>query len=192
MGVFGVILLGGQAAQAAPLTKTQVSRPTTTQPVHQSFTQTAATHPTTTSAVDHPTTVTAATKPQTTTVVEHPTTSNVVSHPQTDAPANSFAAANTSSQASSSVKKSAGGADSAGNPSLMSTYTPPQATNFKEAKLGGGEEGLGKPNQAEKDAAAKAFVLPKGEEVSLENVMKSDGKTVNIKKKVEKKVNQGS
>ena len=72
----------------------------------------------------------------------------------------------------------------------MSTYTPPKATDFQAAKTGGGEEGLGKLNQAEKDAAAQAFVPPKAEEVSLENVLKSDKNTVNIKKKVEKKAQQ--
>ena len=73
----------------------------------------------------------------------------------------------------------------------MSGFQMPKATDFKAAQLSGGEEGLGKPDDKEKNAAAESYNPPKAEEASLAGAIKfveeNKGK---IGKNIENKLNK--
>lgn len=176
------------AGYAAPVTRVQVSRPTTRTTVTRPTTSVAVSHPTTAVAVSHSTTTGTVSHPMTSVSVSHPTTAVSVSQPHTSAvgvtaPADKKGISGGKKQAATSAP--AGGK----KPSMMSSYQPPQATDFKAAKLGGGEGGMGnKVNEAEKDAAAASFNAPKGEDVSLQSVLKGGNSSLkaNLQQKVEK------
>lgn len=215
--VSGGVCLLSIGLSAAPATRMEVRRPTTKTEVVYPSTKEAVTHPSSSVAVNHPTasaavfqptTAVSVTKPATTGAVSKPTTSVTVVKPtttvivtkpstsvevrqpgETDWKSASQGYGHTVASRSPEPLKT-GSSASAATASMKSTYQPPQAKDFKTAKLGGGDEGLGnKINQAEKDAAAAALNIPKGEEVSLENVIKSSNTDVsNLQKKVEKKL----
>lgn len=202
MGAFGNSALAAPVTQVKtfhPATQTEVSRPATSvvvarpgqTAVTQLSTSVAVSQQTTSTAVSKPATAVAVTKPATTVQVSRPATSVVGGHPgETDWRTETGRYGNRVSSvenAADTGKKVASSSSKA--TSMMSSYQPPQAKDLKAAQLGSGTEGLGnKINEAEKDAAAAALNIPKGEEVSLENVMKSTGNTGNLKQKIEKKL----
>ncbi len=169
---------GTTVAVSKPATSVRVTQQETSVPVKQNTTSVAVNKPATTTPVRQLTTTVTVDKPTTTVQVMHPGEPDWQN--ATGKYTNTFPAA--PSRGSADVSKKA--------PSMMDSYQPPQAKNLKAAKTGGGEEGLGnKVNQAEKDAAAAALNIPKGEEVSLENVLKSSEKDMSkLKQNVEKKV----
>ena len=212
-GILGGVCLLASSIWAAPATrvqtfypstKTEVRHPATSGVVHQPGTTVAVTKPATSIhvtqqetfvsvkqnatsvAVSKPATTVPVRQLTTTVIVDKPTTTVQVMHPgepdwqkATGGYTNTFP-----------TPPSRGSADVSKNtPSMMSSYQPPQAKNLKAAQTGGGEEGLGnKVNQAEKDAAAASLNIPKGEEVSLENVLKSSEKDMSkLRQTIEKK-----
>ena len=187
--VVGCICLTG-TGNAAPVTQVSVSHPTTQAETTRPTTAVAVNRPTTDSSVSHPQTTVSVDRPSTAVNVSHPVTEVTVFHPETEntsADTSAGSSGSGSQQRAVSAKTVAAGTASAGaKPSMMSTYQAPQAKDFKAAKLGGGEAGLGKINEAEKDAAAASFKLPKGEEVSAKSVLENKGS--NIKSKVNKAI----
>lgn len=201
---------------AAPVTRVQVSRPSTQTGVLQL--ETSGTVRQLHSSVEtfHPSSSVRVTQPATAVDVHKPTTTQTVNKPATevfvDRPATTVAVEKPSTNLSvtrpgennwqtatgryantvvpPAERPVVGGKQTAEKSSSMkSSYQPPQAKDFKAAKLGGGEAGLGnKTNQAEKDAAAASLNIPKGEEVSLENVTKPSANTSSLKQKIEKKI----
>lgn len=152
---------------AAPVTQVTVSHPKTNVSVTRPATNVFVAHPTTAATVSHPQTTATVTHPQTDVAVSHPTTSVQVSHPTT---AVSVAHPQTSTtpadkektlQPTKQAVDNSATAPAAQKGSMMSSYQPPQAKDLKAAKLGGGEQGLGKTNEQEKDAAAASLTPPK-------------------------------
>ncbi len=197
--ISGGLCLLSIGLSAAPATRVEVQRPTTRTEVIRPSTKADVTHPSSSVGVNHPVASGAVSKPATSVTVVKPTTTVVVTKPstavearqpgETDWKAASQGYGHTVASRSPEPLKTSSSA-SAATSSMKSTYQPPQAKDFKTAKLGGGDEGLGnKINQAEKDAAAASLNIPKGEEVSLENVIKASNTDVsNLQKKVEKKL----
>ena len=211
--VFGSAFLWGGSLAAAPATHVQtfhpgtqtvVVRPTSSVEVTHPRSSVGEMYPATTGQVAQPATSVAVSqlatagevrKPSTTVRVSHPTTTVAVNQPATSVPVTHPGEANWQQETGkykntvvSPVDTSAGAGKKAAA-SMKDSYQPAQAKDFKAAKLGGGDEGLGnKMNQAEKDAAAAALNIPKGEEVSLEHVLKSASNGTNLKQKVGKKL----
>ena len=159
--IFAVVscLLAGAVFAAPAPGSTAVSHPKTTVAVTRPKTNVVVTHPKTTAAVTHPTTSVTVSKPTTTVVVKHPQT------PSTTTEKNEQTKAEPTKQA---VDNSAPAAAAKG--SMMSSYQGPKAKDLKASKMGGGEAGLGKTNQAEKDAAAAQFKKP--EALNFDNALK--------------------
>lgn len=175
--IFAVVscLLSGAALAAAPAGSAAVSHPKTTVAVTHPKTNVVVTRPKTTAAVTHPTTSVTVSKPTTTVVVKHPQT------PSATAEKNEQTKAEPTKQA---VDNSTPAPAAKG--SMMSSYQAPKAKDFKASKMGGGDAGLGKTNEAQKDAAAAQFKKP--EALTLENALKgSTTSTSAITKSVEKK-----
>ena len=147
-------------------------------------TGTTGTRPTTTVVVKHPkTNPTAAARPTTSAAVSRPKTTVEVKHPQTPAPTEEKDAQTAPKPTKQALDNTATAAKKG---SMMSSYQAPKAKDFKAAKTGGGEAGLGKTNQAEKDAAAAQFNKPGA--LTLENALKgSNISKSKISKSVENK-----
>lgn len=135
-------------AVTRPTTKVSVLRPTTSVAVQHATTQVPVSHPKTEESVVRPTTVVSVLHPTTQVAVEHPTTPQTGLHPVTSGSVVTVPAKGAKKGASADATTS------------MTGYQPPKAKEFKPVKLGGGEAGLGKLNEAEKDAAAAAFKPP--------------------------------
>ncbi len=186
------VLLGfiSAGAWAAPVTTTSVSRPKTNTTVTHPTTAVTVSHPQTpTVPVTHPTTAVTVIHPQTSAPVSHPTTDVSVSHPTTAAPVTHPQTTATSSDKSTAPQPTKQAVDNsapaqaAQKGSMMSNYQAPKAKDLKAAKLGGGEQGLGKTNEAEKDAAAASLKPPKALEFE-------DTANSNLKSKLTEKVKE--
>ena len=170
-----ILVMGAVAAFAAAPAK-----PAT--PVSHPKTNVTVTHPRTQGVVvNRPQTVNVKVdRPVTRVTVDRPVTRVEVLRPTTPAPAVDDKSAPAPEATKVALDNSEQGTQKKG--SMMSQYKAPQATDFKAAKTGGGEAGLGnKVNQAEKDAAAAAFKIPKGEaatEASVRDVSGSIGSKV--------------
>ena len=162
-----VLVLISGAAGAVPTTQVTVSHPKTNASVTHPRTAVSVSHPKTAVSVSRPQTASQVSQlktevtvshPKTNVSVSHPSTSAVVTHPQAGASASDDKNA---SQPAKQASDNNASAQAGQKGSMMSNYQPPQATDFKAAKLGGGEQGLGKTNEAEKEAAAASFNPPK-------------------------------
>ena len=180
---------------AAPATRVSVTHPKTTTTVSQPKTAVSVSHPQTSVTVKHPSTNVDVSHPTTIVAVTHPQTSVSVSHPTT------VASSSVSSQGNSAKPVKTGNVSvnnkmASGNeakPSMMDSYQAPKAKDLKATRLGGGEDGMGnKVNEAEKDAAAASFDVPKGEDVSMQSVLKggNSGLKSKLKQKVEEQVEE--
>lgn len=172
---------------ARPTTQVQVVRPTTqTTSVVRPTTQTVGTgrqttlptgesHPKTNVAVVRPITVSATSnKPTTQVTVTHPTTSVVVSRPTTvgnapltDKPSLGTSSSKPSATPQSGKKQAVSDIPSGSSATSMSGFKMPEAKKFQLLDASGG---LGKPNEAEKAAAAAAAQAPKATNPSTINV----------------------
>lgn len=208
--ILGCLVLSAIAAEAAPppQTKGAVSRPQT---------KTVVSHPQTSN-------LTSAQPPKTTTVINRPvtresggkqTSDNIpikqlqtkvtVPHPQTQVSVN-----RPSSNTSSEETKEAGGGknlkdssalqgqntiSSSSAPTSMSNFQMPKAKDFKAANLTKGEEGVGKPDDAEKNVVAASLQVPKTQETSAENLQEMVNKAASLNKnelgkKIESQINK--
>lgn len=186
--VLWVFTSGG--AWAAPVTAVSVSHPKTNTTVTHPTTAVAVSHPRTVAPVTHPKTTVTVTRPQTSVPVSHPTTNAPVSHPTTSVPVTHPQTTATSSDKSAAPEPTKQAVDNSATApaaqqkgSMMSNYQAPKAKDFKAAKLGGGEQGLGKTNEAEKDAAAASLKPPKALEFE-------DTANSNLKSKLTEKVKE--
>ena len=194
--LYFLIGMGGTFVWAAPVTQVSVTHPKT---------DVAVSHPKTSVDIYRPKTSVEVSRPRTSVEINHPKTEVVVTHPKTsvvvERPTTMVSGEKAGAQKETGLPKAKGSAakqassknaasNASAKPSMMSTYQPPQATNFKAAKTGGGESGMGnKVNEAEKDAAAASFKLPKGEEVSAEGLKqaKNSGLKSNLAEIVKEK-----
>lgn len=183
----GVLCAAAVPLAAYPRTEVKVSRPTTSVSVSRPSTSVAVFHPKTEVKVFRPSTSVQVTHPTTDVSVSRPQTTVTVNRPATSGQSAGQAGGGTSVKPGAAGTTTAGGKKAAAESSAsaktsMSGYQPPKAKDFKAAPLGGGSGGLGnKTDEAAKDAAAAAFNVPKGDEVSLESVLKN-AKSINTSK----------
>lgn len=197
LGVLGLMLTAALPLAARPRTEVTVDKPVTSVQVSRPKTSSSVFHPKTSVAVVKPTTSAPVNQLKTESVSSHPVTQTAVSRPTTSAqalrPAELVSSKTGDKTPSGSGKQAApvNSVPSSSSSTSMSGYQPPKATDFKAAKLGGGEAGLGnKTDEAAKDAAAASLNIPKGQEASLEEVLKNSGNISksNLTKAIEKKV----
>jgi len=161
-------------------------------------TQSAVTHPKTQITVIRPMTQVPVFKPETHVPSNQPKTEVVVKHPKTPEPGAAAAAGGaggTAAQAGAkaSTEKAVNTVPSSSSPTSMSGFKLPQPKDLKPGSLTKGEEGLGKPNDAEKRAEAEAFTVPKAESATAENLKQMADKvqgitTGNVAQKLENKI----
>lgn len=213
-GISGGVYLLTSVVFAAPSTQIQTLRPATGVEVSRPFTSVAVRQQDSVVGVNKPTTDLSVTRQKTSVSVRKNETLNVGGKPETsvavnkqvttvevDKPTTNVQVMHynepdwqtategyyTTTFGSRDVSPATRSEES--KPSMMSTYQAPQAKELKAAQLVAGEEGLGgNVDEAEKAAAAAALKIPKGEEASFENVMKSSKNADNIKQSVEKKM----
>ena len=156
-------------------------------------------HPQTGKAVVRPTTQVVVRKPETATTVKqlktetvanHPQTTVSVNHPTTPGSPNTEGTSSAGNSAATSTKKEANTIPSSSSATSMSGFQMPKAKDLKAANLTAGEAGLGKPDDAEKNAAAASFKVPKAENASAENLQSVVQKAESLNKStLEKQLN---
>lgn len=187
-----------------PTTQTGVSHPTTQQVVSHPQTEVGGIgKPSTSVSVSRPTTQIPVLQPVTTVSVTKPQTETTVSHPQTPTggshPSSTDTSVLTGSVTAGNERTPAPTVNtipSSSSKTSMSDFQMPKAKDFTAASnLGKGDDSLGKPDAAEKAAAAAAFKPPKAEAPadSIAEIMKKvSAISSSVEGKVTQKVEDGS
>ena len=163
MCAVGIFLFALVAEAKTPSTEKVVSRPQTAAAVTRPATQVPVLKPVSTTTVN---------QLKTEVVVSHPQTNISVTHPSTVKLSDGGSAPGGADQKSSknTPEKAVNSVPSSSSATTMSGFQMPKAKDFKAANLTKGDDGLGKPNDSEKNASAVAFQVPKADEASAENL----------------------